>query len=85
MGVKTEGYNLTVETNEFKGALSSLVSLVGKYTTIESLVTLDSGDRYLCRIMLTLPKEITHEDLEKIVHELDAKGFRVTHCEKLTA
>lgn len=85
LGVKTHGYMLTVVTNEYKGALTGLLNIIREHCSIESLVTLDSGDKYLRRIALTLPKELTDDKLAIIQNELEHKGYRVTHCEKIGA
>lgn len=83
MGLRTHGYLLTVVSNEYKGALTTLVSTIKEHCSIESLVTLDSGDKYLRRISVTLPKDLTDEKMEEIRSVLEHKGYRVTYFEKI--
>ncbi|MCA1029418.1 cyclic di-AMP binding protein CbpA [Bacillus timonensis] len=80
--MKTGGYTLTIATIEHKGAIKDLVSLI-KDVNIDGLLTLDSGEKYLRRIILNLPKDLTKEKVNKIVSKLEEKEFRVTHIEQI--
>lgn len=82
-GLNKGGYALTLATNEYKGALVRIATTVNKYTTIQSLITLDNNFLYLRRIIVTLPKDVTEETLEKIKEGLDNKGFKVVHIEEI--
>jgi predicted transcriptional regulator len=81
-GMKTGGYTLTIATIEHKGAIKDLVSLI-KDINIDGLLTLDNGEKYLRRIILNLPKELTEEKLKKVVQKLEEKEFRVTHVDQI--
>ncbi len=81
-GLKTGGYTLTIATIEHKGAIKDLVSLI-KDINIGGLLTLDNGEKYLRRIILNLPPELTKDKVDKIVQKLEEKEFRVTHVDKI--
>ncbi|MBD8067430.1 cyclic di-AMP binding protein CbpA [Bacillus sp. PS06] len=81
-GMKTGGYTLTIATIEHKGAIKDLVSVI-KDINIDGLLTLDNGERYLRRIILNLPKELTEEKVKKVIRKLEEKEFRVTHVDQI--
>ncbi|WP_078547929.1 cyclic di-AMP binding protein CbpA [Litchfieldia alkalitelluris] len=81
-GMKTGGYTLTIATIEHKGAIKDLVTLI-KDINIDGLLTLDNGEKYLRRIILNLPGDISEERLKKIVQKLEEKEFRVTHVDQI--
>ncbi|MFC4320554.1 cyclic di-AMP binding protein CbpA [Litchfieldia salsa] len=81
-GMKTGGYTLTIATIEHKGAIKDLVSLI-KDINIDGLLTLDNGEKYLRRIILNLPSELSEEKLKKVVQKLEEKEFRVTHVDQI--
>ena len=82
-GMKTGGYTLTVATIEHKGAIKDLVSLL-KDVNIDGMLTLDNGEKYLRRIIVNLPEELSEEKVKKIVKKLEDKGeFRVTHIDQI--
>jgi CBS domain-containing protein len=81
-GMKSAGYTLTVTTHEEKGALKRLFTLL-KDINIEGLLTLDSGEQYIRRIIVSLPKEVKESDIEELVKKLEPKGFRVPYIDKI--
>ncbi|MDF0729055.1 cyclic di-AMP binding protein CbpA [Cytobacillus sp. S13-E01] len=81
-GMKTGGYTLTIATIEHKGAIKDLVSLI-QDINIDGLLTLDNGEKYLRRIVINLPDDISEEKLTKIVKKIEEKEFRVTHVDHI--
>lgn len=82
-GVNTGSYSLTISIYEYNGALQKLVSIVNKFSTIKSLITLDSESSFIRRVELTLPKGVSLEALDRIKSKLDKNGFRVIDVEEL--
>lgn len=80
-GVKSGKYTLTIGTLEYNGALLQIVTVLNKYTAIQSLITLDNDSHYARRIIATLPSTVTEEQLTQIKHDLEEKGFRIIDIE----
>ncbi|CAG9620555.1 cyclic di-AMP binding protein CbpA [Sutcliffiella rhizosphaerae] len=81
-GMTTGGYTLTIATIEHKGAIKDLVSML-KDINIDGMLTLDNGEKYLRRIIVNLPAELSKEKLDKLVKKLGEKEFRVTHVDQI--
>lgn len=81
-GVKSGSYALTISTHEYQGALKKIVSIIRKYTNIQSLLTLDNESTFLRRVIVTLPKHTSEETFHEIVEKLQKEGFRVFDIEK---
>ncbi|QOR67710.1 CBS domain-containing protein [Cytobacillus suaedae] len=81
-GMKTGGYTLTIATIEHKGAIKDLVTLL-RDINIDGMLTLDNGEKYLRRIILNLPGELTPEKVKALVAKIEEKEFRVTHVDQI--
>jgi CBS domain containing-hemolysin-like protein len=81
-GMKTGGYTLTIATIEHKGAIKDLVSLL-KDINIDGMLTLDNGEKYLRRIIVNLPGELSPERVKALVAKIEEKEFRVTHVDQI--
>lgn len=82
LGVKAGSYSFTITMFEHKGAIEKLASIVKKYSNIEGLLTLDDGNRFLRRIVLTIGK-INEADKEKLINAIQSSNFRITHIDKI--
>lgn len=81
-GMRTGGYTLTIATIEHKGAIKDLVSAI-QDVNIDGMLTLDNGEKYLRRIIINLPSDLTEENIDKIVKKIEASKFRVTHVDRI--
>jgi CBS domain-containing protein len=81
-GLRTGGYSLTIGTSEYKGALLKLAGIVSKYGNIQGLLTLDDGNTFIRRIILTI-SDIDEKMVKKLIKECESHGFRVVFLEKL--
>lgn len=81
-GLKTGSYALTISTHEYQGALKKIVSIIKKYSNIQSLLTLDNESTFLRRVIVTLPKDTDEETFHDVVQRLEKEGFRVFDIEK---
>lgn len=82
-GVKSGGYTLTIVTSEYKGALKKIINILNKKTNIEGTLTLDNGSKLYRRIVVTLPKEKTIEEVEELKTMLDKSGFKTVSMDKM--
>lgn len=82
-GIKTGSYTLTISTHEYQGALSTIVSSLKKFTSIQSMLTLDNESTFFRRVLVTLPKDTTEDTLNKVISHLEKEGFRVFDIEKI--
>ncbi|MBU9723898.1 MULTISPECIES: cyclic di-AMP binding protein CbpA [Bacillaceae] len=82
-GIKTGSYTLTISTHEYQGALSTIVSSLKKFTSIQSMLTLDNESTFFRRVIVTLPSKIDKTTLDKIIKHLESEGFRVFDVEKI--
>ncbi len=81
-GMKTGGYTLTIATIEHKGAIKDLVTLL-RDINIDGMLTLDNGEKYLRRIIVNLPGELSPEKVKALVAKIEEKEFRVTHVDQI--
>lgn len=81
-GMQTGGYSLTISAHEKKGALRDIFSIL-KGVNILGVLTLDNADTYLRRVIVTLPQEISKNDLDKIVKKLESKDYRVPYIDEI--
>ena len=79
-------YVLTVVSAGERGDLVDMAKVITKYTSISSCITLDVQQGELVhRTLFTLPADVSHEKLERIVASLERKNFRVSEIEDLQA
>ncbi len=82
-GVKTGSYTLTISTQEYQGALKMIVTSLKKFTSIQSLMTLDNESTFFRRIIVTLPQNTSEKTLKDVIRHLEHDGFRVFDVEKI--
>lgn len=84
--VNVGSYVLTVVSGDERGDLADMTKIITKYTAISSCITLDvQAGELVHRTMFTLPADVSHEKLEKIVANLERKNFKVPEIEDLQA
>ncbi|MFA9556197.1 cyclic di-AMP binding protein CbpA [Evansella sp. AB-rgal1] len=82
-GLKTGSYTITISTHEYQGALSTIVSTIKKYSSIQALLTLDNESKFFRRIIVTLPSNTSEESVKKVITGLEEQGLRVFDIEKI--
>ncbi|WP_280768178.1 cyclic di-AMP binding protein CbpA [Salipaludibacillus daqingensis] len=82
-GLKTGSYTLTISTHEYQGALNTIVASLKKFTSIQSLMSLDNESTFFRRVIVTLPKETSEKTLKEVISHLEGEGFRVFDVEKI--
>jgi hypothetical protein len=82
-GIQSGRYTLTVSTHEYQGALSNIVASIKRFTSIQSLMTLDNESTFFRRVIITLPESTTNEILQNMINHLETEGFRVFDVEKI--
>lgn len=84
--VNVGSYVLTVVSSGERGELAEMAKIFSKYTSIASCITLDvQAGELVRRTMFTLPADVTHEKLERIVASLERRNFKVAEIEDLQA
>lgn len=82
--IDSGSYVLTVGLPEIKGSLHKLTKIVNKYTSISSIMSLDSKSKnFVRRVLITLPIEVDEKLKNTIVDALEENGHRVVSVEKL--
>lgn len=79
-GMRTGGYILTIATQDCKGTIKELGTLLKAYN-IGGLFTLDNGDQYIRRIIVNISDELDEKRLKKLIEKIEKKGFRVSHVD----
>jgi len=82
-GLSKGGFALTLATSDYVGTLARISKIVNKYTSIQSLITLDNEHLFVRRVVVTLPKDVSEDKLEFISSDLENHGLRVVHIESL--
>jgi CBS domain-containing protein len=82
-GLSKGGFALTLGTSDYVGTLARISKIVNKYTTIQSLITLDNEHLFVRRVVVTLPKDVSKDKLDVISSDLEKHGLRVVHIESL--
>ena len=81
-GYKNGGYTLTIGTHDYNGALIKILKVIKKYSEVLSVLSMDNESKTVRRIVVTLPKNVTADNLSKIIKELDNKGFLTVHIDE---
>jgi|SRR5690625_1173908 len=82
-GADRGSYSYTIGTIEYAGALQQILSIINKYCTVESVVSLNNDLKFVRRVCIVLPKDVTEETADQISKELDDNNFTVIHRETL--
>ncbi|HIW89231.1 MAG TPA: CBS domain-containing protein [Candidatus Ligilactobacillus excrementipullorum] len=84
--VNIGSYVLTVVSGDERGDLADMAKIITKYTSISGCITLDvQAGELVHRTMFTLPADVSHDKLKKIVANLERKNFKVPEIEDLQA
>ncbi|EJQ48297.1 hypothetical protein IEI_03828 [Bacillus wiedmannii] len=79
-GMRTGGYILTIATQDCKGTIKELGTLL-KAFNIGGLFTLDNGDQYIRRVIVNIADELNEKRLKQLIEKIEKKGFRVSHVD----
>lgn len=82
-GIKKGGYSLTVSTTEGKGSLRKLFTAIHEEYNIEGVFTQDAGKQFLRRVVITFNESVSREEIDELVHRVEANGFKVADIEDL--
>ncbi|MEH7459569.1 cyclic di-AMP binding protein CbpA [Bacillus sp. JJ1127] len=79
-GMRTGGYILTIATQDCKGTIKELGTLLKSYH-IGGLLTLDNGDQYIRRVIVNITDDLNEKALKQLIAKIERKGFRVSHVD----
>ncbi|MFJ8527281.1 hypothetical protein CON65_01445 [Bacillus pseudomycoides] len=79
-GMRTGGYILTIATQDCKGTIKELGTLLKSYH-IGGLLTLDNGDQYIRRVIVNITDDLNEKALKQLTAKIERKGFRVSHVD----
>ncbi|NJP38891.1 cyclic di-AMP binding protein CbpA [Alkalicoccus luteus] len=82
-GIESGNLTFTVSTHEYQGALSGIMTTVKKYSSIHSLMTLDTDSTFFRRVIVTLPKSTGRDKLDSLIQDLEGNGYRVFDVEEM--
>ncbi|MED0971312.1 cyclic di-AMP binding protein CbpA [Bacillus paramycoides] len=79
-GMRTGGYILTIATQDCKGTIKEIGTLLKAYN-IGGMFTLDNGDQYIRRVIVNISDELNEKTLKQLIGRIEKKGFRVSHVD----
>ena len=71
-GMRTGGYILTIATQDCKGTIKELGTLLKAYN-IGGLFTLDNGDQYIRRVIVNISDELDETRLKQLIGKIEKK------------
>lgn len=81
--VNNGSYVLTVVAPDERGALMTATKEITRYCQIVNVLSFDPQHSAVKQILFTLPADVSHEKMEKVVKRLTKKGFEVPEVEDL--
>ena len=81
--VNNGSYVLTVTTPDERGSLMTASKEITRYCQIVNVLSFDPEHLPMKQVLFTLPADVDHAKMEKIVHRLQKKGFEVAEIEDL--
>lgn len=81
--VNNGSYVLTVTTPDERGSLMTASKEITRYCQIVNVLSFDPEHSALKQILFTLPADVDHDKMVKIVRRLKKKGFEVPEIEDL--
>ena len=81
--VNNGSYVLTVTTPDERGSLMTASKEITRYCQIVNVLSFDPEHSALKQVLFTLPADVDHDKMVKIVHRLKKKGFEVPEIEDL--
>ena len=81
--VNNGSYVLTVTTPDERGSLMTASKEITRYCQIVNVLSFDPEHSALKQVFFTLPADVDHDKMVKIVRRLKKKGFEVPEIEDL--
>lgn len=81
--VNSGRYVLNVLVSDERGDLARLTKEITRFSQIVNVISLDPDDQEGKQVLFTLPADVDHERVNKIVKRLKRKGFTVLEVEDL--
>lgn len=81
--VNNGSYVLTVTTPDERGSLMTASKEITRYCQIVNVLSFDPEHSAVKQVLFTLPADVDHDKMVKIVHRLKKKGFAVPEIEDL--
>lgn len=81
--VNNGSYVLTVTAPDERGSLMTASKEITRYCQIVNVLSFDPEHSAMKQVLFTLPADVDHDKMEKIVHRLQKKGFEVAEVEDL--
>ena len=81
--VNNGSYVLTVTTPDERGSLMTASKEITRYCQIVNVLSFDPEHSALKQVLFTLPADVDHDKMVKIVRRLKKKGFEVPEIEDL--
>ena len=81
--VNNGSYVLTVTTPDERGSLMTASKEITRYCQIVNVLSFDPEHLALKQVLFTLPADVDHDKMVKIVRRLKKKGFEVPEIEDL--
>lgn len=81
--VNNGSYVLTVTTPDERGSLMSATKEITRYCQIVNVLSFDPEHTSLKQVLFTLPADVDHDKMVKVVRRLQKKGFKVSEIEDL--
>ena len=81
--VNNGSYVLTVVAHDERGALMNAAKEITRFCQIVNVISLDPDHSSVKQVLFTLPTDVDHDRMERIVRRLTKKGFEVTEIEDL--
>lgn len=82
-GADRGSYSYTIGTIEYAGALKNMLKIINKHCNVESVVSLNNDLKFVRRVCIVLPEDVTEGTADLISQELEKNNFTVIHREKL--
>src|SRR5690625_2833006 len=82
-GANRGSYSYTIGTIEYAGALQQILEIINEYCTVESVISLNNDLKFVRRVCIVLPKDVTEKTADQISEDLEANNFTVIHRETL--
>lgn len=81
--VNNGSYVLTVTTPDERGSLMTASKEITRYCQIVNVLSFDPEHSALKQVLFTLPADVDHDKMVKIVRRLKKKGFEIPEIEDL--
>ena len=73
-----DGFVLTIQANlEDQGALAVISRIIGRFASINTVVTTVDPKTDLSNIIISLKGDCSHQSLEKIITRIERKNYKI--------